>query len=98
MFFVLKRIFTHAGGWHKQYFFGGAQAQKCTPVAPGLLLSFRAQSSFGGHISRLEGTSSDLGGRDPKMPPRGAGPVPHYYTDHYISLRLGRNKLSHRFR
>ena len=59
---------------------------------------FRGTILLWGALSRLEGTSSDLGGRDPKMLPRGARPVPHHYTDHYISLRLGRNKVSHRFR
>ena len=36
----------------------------------------RVQSSHGGHISRLGGTSSDLGGHGPEMPlPHGVGPV-----------------------
>ena len=66
----------HARG-HKHYFWG-AQAPKCTPVAPGQLLSFGAQSSLGGHTSRLEGTSGDLEGHGPEMPPRVAGPVASY--------------------
>ena len=35
---------------------GGAEVPKCTPVAPALLLSFGAQSSLGGHTSRLGST------------------------------------------
>ena len=38
--------FYHGGG-HEQYF-GGSLVPKCTPVAPGLLLSFGAQSSLRG--------------------------------------------------
>ena len=41
VFFVLERNFSHAWGG------GGAQVPKCTPVAPGLLFSFEAQSSLG---------------------------------------------------
>ena len=37
---------------------------------------FGAQSSLGGHNSRLGGTSSDLVGHGLGMPPRVAGPVP----------------------
>ena len=61
-------------GGHKRYF-EGALAPKCTPVALGLLLSFGAQFSLGGHISRWGGTSNDFGGTVPKSPPppRGAG-------------------------
>ena len=61
------------GGWHKQ-FFGGAQAPKCTPVAPGLLLSFEAQYSLTGTFLVWRDTSSDLGGTWPRNAPRGAGP------------------------
>ena len=60
-------------GRHKQYF-GKVQALKCTSVAPGLLVSFGAQSSLGGHISRLGGISCDLGVR-PEMLPHGARPA-----------------------
>ena len=34
--------------WGGKVYFGGAKAPKCTLVAPGLLLSFGAQSSLGG--------------------------------------------------
>ena len=40
------RLYSHLG-LHKQYF-GGAQAHKCTSVAPDMFL-FGAQSSLGGH-------------------------------------------------
>ena len=40
-------------GGHKQYF-GGAQALKCIPVTPGLLLSFGAQFSLEGNFSFRE--------------------------------------------
>ena len=39
----------------------GGTASKCQPATFGPLLSFGAQLSLGGHISRLVGTSNDLG-------------------------------------
>ena len=41
--FVLERDFTHAWGAPRAVFWG-AQAPKCTPVVPGMLLSFGSQS------------------------------------------------------
>ena len=52
-----------------QEVFWGARAAKCTPVASGPLLSFGLNSRFVGHISRLWGTSSDMGGTAPKCSP-----------------------------
>ena len=48
---------------HKQYcFWGGAQAPKCTPVAPGQLLFLGAKSLLGrGTFLAWGGTGSDLG-------------------------------------
>ena len=43
----------------QRQYFAGAQATKCTSVVPGLLLSFGAQPSLGGHTSRLVGTISN---------------------------------------
>ena len=56
-------------GVDAQTVFWGAQAPKCTPVAPGLQLVWGTQSSLGGRISRWGGTSSDLGEQAPKCPP-----------------------------
>ena len=71
VFFVMERNSKFCGA---QIVFLGAQAPKCTPVAPGLLLSFGAQSLLRGHNSRLGGTNSDLGGgHNPEMPPVAQG-------------------------
>ena len=69
---VLERKFAHARGY--KLYFWGAQASKCSLVSPSLLLYFGAQSLLGEQNSRLEGgTSSDLGGYGPKMPPMAPG-------------------------
>ena len=60
-------------GGHMQFFWRH-RPPKCTPVAPGLSLSFRAQSSLGGAQFSLGGTSSDLGGHGPERPPIMPGP------------------------
>ena len=87
-FFVLERKFSYACG-HRQYS-GGAQAPKCTTVAPGLLLSFGAQSSLGGgHIYHLGCTSSDLGGVRPRNAPRGAGLVANQSCKSSGAFRVG---------
>ena len=52
-------------GGHKHYFLG-AQAPKCSPVVPGLLLYFGAQSLLGGHNSRLWGAQAVICGARPR--------------------------------
>ena len=47
VFFLSRNENLLMPGRHKQYF-GKVQALKCTSVAPGLLVSFGAQSSLGG--------------------------------------------------
>ena len=54
--------------WGAQAVFWGAHALKCTSEAPGLLLSFGAQSSLGGQ-------KQYFGGHGPKMFLCGDGPV-----------------------
>ena len=59
-------------GWWP-VFWGGSHAPNCTPLAPSLLLSLWHNLRLGRHISRLGGTSSDLGGHGPEMPPVATG-------------------------
>ena len=54
--------------WRHKYYQGGTQTPKRSSVTPGLFLSVEVQSSLGGLISRLGGTSSDLEGHGLEMP------------------------------
>ena len=71
--FLLETKFYSRLEGHKQYFWG-AEVAKCTPVAPGLLLSFRAQSSLVGAHFSLEGARAVIWGARPRNSPRGTGP------------------------
>ena len=79
-FFVLEQNFSHAGG---------TQASNCSPVAPGRLISFGAQSSLGawGHTSRL-GAYFLLacfrgGGARPRNALRGVRPGTPFFKDFF---------------
>ena len=70
------RVHTCFSSWNENLFslsgaqavFRGVQAPKCTLVAPGLLLYFRAQPLLVGTFLAWGGISSDLGGSVPKCP------------------------------
>ena len=63
-----RTLLTLKGGM--QAIICGAQAPKCTPVAPGLLLSFRTKSTLRGYMSYLGGTQTVIWREHgPEMPP-----------------------------
>ena len=67
VFCVLEQDFTHA--WGARAVLWGTQVPKCTPVAPGVLLSFGAQSSLGGaHFSRGRAQAVIWGARPRNAP------------------------------
>ena len=79
--FVLERKFAYAWREHKLCF-RGAQAAKCTPVAPGLFfLGGEHNLRLGVHNSRLGGRSSDLGFHGPEVFPRRAEPALYIFAN-----------------
>ena len=76
--FVLERKFTHAWG-AQAVFWGEHRSREALQWHRASYFVLGAQSSLGGHLSRLGGTSSDLGegAQGPEITPsplRGAWP------------------------
>ena len=90
------RLSVHScfSSWHDMLLtIGGAQAPKCTPVVPGLLLSFGAQSSLERAHFSLGGTNSDLEGTAPKCP-RGENSPNGAYQSFSVSIPMLRCSIS----